>query len=61
LDADDSFGAGEAPREVGHIPLQQSHFRHERIGLRGFWAALDRRQCAKGAGVALALVWTLTR
>jgi hypothetical protein len=53
LDRNDRFGAGEAPREMSHIPLQQGHFCHQRIGLRGFWAAPDRCQRTESTGVAL--------
>ena len=61
LDGDDIFGAGEAPRKVGHIPLQHGHFCHERIGFGGFWAALDRCQRTESTGVTLAAPVTQRR
>jgi hypothetical protein len=61
LDRNDRFGAGKAPREVSHMLLQHGHFRYERIGFRGFWAALDRCQRTESTGVALAAPVTQRR
>jgi len=61
LDRNDRFGAGEAPREVGHILLQHGHFRRERIRFRGFRAALDRYQRTESTGVTLAAPVTQRR
>jgi hypothetical protein len=61
LDRNDILGAGEAPRKVRVRPLQQGHFRHERIGLRSFWATLDRCQRVERSAVALAAPITQRR
>jgi len=49
----DSLGALQTKREAGILLLEKGHFGHERVGFNRLWAALDRRQCTKGAGVAL--------
>jgi len=53
LHVHDSLGTLQAKREAGILLLEKGHFGRERVGFNRLWAALDRRQCAEGAGVAL--------
>jgi len=49
----DSLGALQAKRETGILLLKEGHFGRERIGFGDLWAALDRRQGAESACIAL--------
>jgi hypothetical protein len=53
LDFHDSLGALQAKRETGILLLKEGHFSRERIGFGDLWAALDRRQGAESACIAL--------
>ena len=49
----DGLGASQAAREMGVAPLQQSHFRQERVGFGGLGASFGRCQRSGGSCVAL--------
>jgi len=53
LDFHDGLGALQAKCQAGILLLEKGHFGRERVGFGRLWAALDRRQCAESAGVAL--------
>jgi hypothetical protein len=53
LDLDDGFGARQAQRETGIIPLKTGNFGGKRVGGTGLRAAFAGNQCAKRSGVAL--------
>jgi hypothetical protein len=49
----DSLGALQAKREAGILLLEKGHLGRERVGFGDLWAALDRRQGAESACIAL--------
>jgi len=53
LDSDDGLGTRQSQRQTRVVSLKSRHFGGERVGFSGLWAALGRRQCAEGTGVAL--------
>jgi len=53
LDFHDGLCALQPKRETGILLLKEGHFSRERIGFGDLWAALDRRQGAESACVAL--------
>jgi len=53
LDFHDSLGALQPKREAGIFLLEKGHFSRERVGFGDLWAALDRRQGAESACIAL--------
>ncbi len=53
LNTDDGLGTCQSQHQTRVVFLKSRHFGGERVGFGDLWAALDRRQCTKGAGVAL--------
>jgi hypothetical protein len=53
LDCHDGLGVLQPKRETGILLLEKGHLGRERVGFGDLWAALDRRQCAESACIAL--------